>query len=115
MPNRAFLAVVCDARSRVIRFEQHRRLRLRLKARGFPGKAAIPFKVTVVKAIRQNLSSSYMGSGAWLIDDKLRDVVSMTYPYRLPKDHGRAAAGVEGLIISKKMLSTVKVLSQAPD
>ncbi len=69
------------------------------------------------------VSLSYLGQGVRTIDDALRDVVYLTYPYRLPHDRARSAVELpftengtvqqDQLIIAKKMYTAIKVLSQA--
>ncbi len=69
------------------------------------------------------VSSSYLGRDVRTIDDALRDVVYLTYPFRLPQNRARStvelsftengAVQQDQLIIAKKMYTAVKVLSQA--
>ncbi len=69
------------------------------------------------------LSSSYLGKEIWKIDDSLRDLIYLTYPYRLSRGRVRSAAEPsftgsgkvqqDQLIISQKMYAAVKIVSQA--
>ncbi len=68
------------------------------------------------------LSSSYLKENMWQISDELRDVVYLSYPYRLPAGQagkeessfiGSNTAQGHELVISKKMFTAVKTMTQA--
>jgi hypothetical protein len=68
-------------------------------------------------------SSGYLGEAIWTLDEKARDFIYLTYPFRLPRDEAQYTKVVESfmgihnftgekLIILKRVYSAVQVLSQ---